>query len=53
VCTDGPGDDVAQLAIARTLAVAFLRAHLSGDDAMTPWLLGASVPSGATVRHRP
>lgn len=53
VCTDGPGDDAAQLGIARTLSVAFLRRHLASDASMNAWLTGASVPSGATTRHRP
>lgn len=51
-CSDGPGDDAVQLAIARTLSVAFLRRHLAGETAMDAWLTGSSVPAGATVRRR-
>lgn len=48
LCTDGPGDDAQIRSAVRTMAVAFARLHLRGDDAMAAWLTGASIPSGVT-----
>ncbi|MCC7539437.1 MAG: alpha/beta hydrolase fold domain-containing protein [Deltaproteobacteria bacterium] len=49
-CPDGPDDDARVRAGIRTLAVAFLRRHLSGEVEMDAWLTGASLPPGVTTR---
>jgi len=54
VCPDGPGDDAAQVAAARTLMVAFFRRHLLGETAMEDWLTGSRVPGEVTeTLHAP
>lgn len=51
-CADGPGDDATIRANVRAMAVAFARLHLTGDVAVSPWLIGSSVPSDV-VREGP
>lgn len=52
-CADGPGDDAQIRSDVRTMAVAFMRLHLLGDDAMAAWLTGASIPAGVTTHEGP
>jgi len=50
-CTAGTADESAVLAGTYTLAVAFFRQALVGED-MNAWLTGASVPAGVSARSR-
>jgi hypothetical protein len=50
LCLDGPGDDNEIRANVATLSVAFMRRHLTAENAMDAWLTGAMLPSGITQR---
>lgn len=52
-CAQGSAAPEAVVAGTRTLSVAFLRHALKDEAAMLPWLVGAQVPTGVTVRSRP
>lgn len=51
-CPDGSADHEAVQRSMKTLAVAFFRRHLRGEGATDPYLVGAMVPSGVSVRSR-
>ncbi|MDF1563769.1 MAG: hypothetical protein P1V51_12045 [Deltaproteobacteria bacterium] len=49
-CPDGTADTAAVQATTDLLGAAFFRRHLDGEAAMDPYLVGAALPAGVTLR---
>jgi pimeloyl-ACP methyl ester carboxylesterase len=52
-CEPGTADRDDVLAALRTLAAAFARMHLKGEQSMSTWLIGQHLPPGVTEAHKP